>query len=164
MKTVSKNIIFMSALALLSHNTAFAQTVLYAEAPVATTPSVVSIAPKAQTPQFNELDGHAAQVIDLDTDTVTVAKSPWQSQTQDETRWFLKPEASRNETAEAPKNYAQEFSGLRTSVLSSQDVKIGTSTQYRKANDQPYLKTNRANKNLYSKTEDNFLLSAKLGF
>ena len=165
MKRVTKNIIFISALALLSHNTAFAQTTLYAEAPVATGPTFSSVTPQAQAPQYDQLDVNAAQVIDLNADAVTLDKTLWQDKTQNESRWILKPEASSNDAAIAPKNYAQDFTGLRPSVLGDNDAKIGTYTQYSKAGQQPYLNANRtSDQNLYSKTDDNFLLRAKLDF
>lgn len=181
MKMRYKKITALSVLTaiLLSQNTAFAQTVYVAEAPLATQPTAVQNVPKSQTPrsttqsfqtlQSSELNDIAAHLIDVNTHFVTsVPKPRWSSQPADKTRWLLKLDPSKAEATKAPRDYSRdyskEFTGLRTSVLANKNTKIGTATQYIQAGDIPFMKANTSSQSLYSKTDDNFLLRAKLDF
>jgi len=160
-KNTAKKVTAISVFAvmLLSQNTAFANQ------PVATqTLSPHNIA-QNNTKQFTQTDALAARVIDVDTHIITATpKANWSSPTVDASQWLLKPEISDSKSVKASKNYATDFTGLRTSVLANNNTKIGTATQYIDANETPLMTANKSSQNLYSKTDDNFLVRAKLDF
>lgn len=167
MKTTLKALTFMTTLtvALCAQSAAFAQTIQVAEASNIKQPSPLVTAP-------TQLD---ANIVEIGTTTIRAKrKANWQGQSDilsrhtgknvDASRWLLKPEENDNKTLKAPKNYAQEFAGLRPAVLANNKGKIGTSTQFIDADEAPVLYTNRSNENLYNNRDDDFLVRAKLNF
>jgi len=182
MSIIRKNVTIISVFTamVLSQNTAFAQTLYLAEAPLVTqsvanqtiaTQAVISQSlntpniSKTQTSQFIESKDIDAQVIDVNTHFITPASKPkWPNQTADETRWLLSPQFNETQAAKSPRDYSKDFTGLRTSILADNNTKIGTATQYIDAGDRPLVKASASPQDVYSKTDDNFLLRAKVGF
>lgn len=173
--TVKKmSLISAFTLMLVSHNTAFAQTVLVAEAPAATSVATNAVAsPTARVndrADFTQTTTSKTQLAELGTYTRQSANTPISqseaqtAQTPDISRWLLKPENSDADTAIAQKDYSKEFTGLSPTVLPNNNLRIGTATQYKDADDLPKLEADRATRNIYSKTDDNFLLRATLDF
>lgn len=169
MKIRHKKMLAISALTaiIVSQNTAFAQTVFYAEAPLAANIS----ARQATSSTYSE--DVSAQLINVNAHFITPAPQitsktepkPKLSNSQlDETQWLLKPQADKTDKVKVTRDYSKEFAGLRTSLLADNNTKIGTATQYIEAEEVPFMKANKSSQNLYSKTDDNFLLRAKLDF
>ena len=153
MTYISRTALLISTftVALFAQGTAFAQTVLVAEAPLAAVPNATLI----QTSELNQSQETAAQ-----NNNSNAADTTDDNKLVDESRWLLKP----NDPPKVLKDYSQEFAGLRLVVLSGRDAKIGTSTQFNDAGYRPSLNLNKGVQDVYGKVDDNFLVRAKIDF